>query len=52
MLDFNMETSINNINYLRYMEEQEKKAANDNGKQNPIWSGNRPPQSENREKRD
>lgn len=49
MFEMNMETSINNMNYLRYMDEEEKKAADDNGRQNIVWGESCSPQSQNQD---
>ena len=45
-MNFNLETNVNNMAYIKYMEEQQKKEniqrENDNGKQNKAWRTDEP----------
>lgn len=46
-----METNINNINYLRYMQEKKRSGSNDdNGEnKNTTWRESRPRKADNRQ---
>lgn len=50
-MKMNLDTSIDNINYLRYMQQEQDKVQNDRESkvnQNDTWSGFRPPRSEDK----
>ena len=50
-MKMNLKTNINNINYLRYMEEQEQKKCGSNddngGNKNTTWRERRPRKADN-----